>query len=154
MQLWEVLWADAWQKRRQQVSAAAAALPGGRTAGSKDILAEAAEKAMQLVADSRSDGSQLDKQQQQQHQNGHQQEELQALVHSNRLDLFICFVAAVIISHRRPVLDHCHDAEDVLRLFHSMRQVDVWQCLVKAQELQQAMLGQSHGPLPGGPNTH
>lgn len=53
------------------------------------------------------------------------------------LQLFICFVAAVIHSQRRTILDHCYNADDVLRLFHGVRRVDVWQCLDKALQLLQ-----------------
>lgn len=51
------------------------------------------------------------------------------------LDLFICFLAAVIQSQRRTLLDHCYNADDVLRLFHGVRRIDLWQCLDKAHTL-------------------
>jgi hypothetical protein len=138
MQLWEVLWADAWQQRRlaQQSAAVAAAADtdsAGSDAGTASVLdtdnteQQSADAGVQLVAaDSRGQQVKGDTQQQQQAQEGS----------SIRSELFIWFVAAVIIGQRRAVLGHCCDADDVLRLFHGMKHVDVWQCLAKARELQ------------------
>lgn len=51
------------------------------------------------------------------------------------LELFTCFVAAVVQSQRRTLLDHCYNADDVLKLFHGVRRIDLWQCLDKAYSL-------------------
>jgi hypothetical protein len=139
MQLWEVLWADAWRQRRlaQEAAAAAGDLDSvGSDAGTtslsdKDSLEQqAADAGVQLItADSRGQQVKGDSQQQQ------PQQQLQEGSRM-RSELFIWFVAAVIISQRRAVLGHCCDADDVLRLFHGAKRVDVWQCLGKARELQ------------------
>jgi hypothetical protein len=152
MQLWEVLWADAWRQRRlAQESAAAAATAaeldsiGSNTStasmSDKDSLEQqAADAGVQLItAHSRGQHAKDEAQ----HQQQQQQPQEGGSIHN---ELFIWFVAAVIISQRRAVLGHCCDADDVLRLFQGLKRVDVWQCLAKARELQDAdaMQQQAH----------
>jgi hypothetical protein len=91
---------------------------------------QAADAGVQLItADSRGQQVKGDSQQQQPQQQSQEGSRM-------RSELFICFVAAVIISQRRAILGHCCDADDVLRLIHGAKRVDVWQCLGKARELQ------------------
>lgn len=60
------------------------------------------------------------------------------------------------MSQRRAVLDHCYDADDVLRHFHGMKHVDLWGCLATARQLQagqqlsaaRQLQQQSVGPAP------
>jgi hypothetical protein len=102
----------------------------------KDSLEQqAADAGVQLItADSR--GQHVKEEVPQQQQQQHLQE-------GNRIrsELFVWFVAAVVISQRRAVLGHCCDADDVLRLFHGLKRIDVWQCLAEARELQQGEVG-------------
>jgi hypothetical protein len=42
-------------------------------------------------------------------------------------------VAAVVISQKRRLLDECQDSDDVLRLFQSLRSVDVVDLLSRAK---------------------
>lgn len=136
MQLWEVLWAQAWKQHRLKRLTAAEAQqadsPGVVTAldsprsDSSNVTAKSQRAApeagpIELFADSSSSS-----------RCGNRVQQVRGA------GLFTCFVAAVIMSQRRQILDHCYDADDVLRLFHGLKHVDVWQCLQKAQEVQQA----------------
>jgi hypothetical protein len=49
--------------------------------------------------------------------------------------LFTCFVAAVVLSQKRRILEDCRDADDLMRLFHSLRFIDFPACLHKAHQL-------------------
>mmetsp|Transcript_34620 Transcript_34620/g.76939 ORF Transcript_34620/g.76939 Transcript_34620/m.76939 type:complete len:217 (+) Transcript_34620:3-653(+) len=49
-----------------------------------------------------------------------------------KLDLFMYFVAAVVISQRRRILDDCHDSDDVMRHFQSLK-LDVADCMIRAK---------------------
>ncbi len=65
-------------------------------------------------------------------------------------DLFLCFVAAVVMSQRRKVLDDCTETDDVLRLFHSVR-VDFWDTIEKAKQLRAKLakgVSQADAPAP------
>ena len=50
-------------------------------------------------------------------------------------DLFMYFVAAVVVTQRRAVLEACHDCDDVLKLFQQPLKVDVAECVVQARLL-------------------
>jgi hypothetical protein len=133
MQLWEVLWAHAWQQRREhrRLHAGGAAVHGG---ASKD----GAQGTTVLVADSTRTlvGSKHGKQGPASlgaaagadAAAGAEQPDLP------HAQLFVCFVAAVIMAQRRHILS-CHDADDVLRLCHGLKHVDVWACLERARLL-------------------
>lgn len=142
MLLWEVLWAKAWQQRKLgnksvialQDSKQAADKPvdmqnstNSVTAGQVNI-STADGGLVELTADSR-ESSKL-------------QDPVTLVPQSSSMEFFTCFVAAVILSQRRQVLDHCYDADDVLRLFHGLKNVDVWQCLQKAEELRSSLSSQ------------
>eukprot|EP00798_Chlamydomonas_sp_ICE-L_P013603 gene13603-19476_t len=62
---------------------------------------------------------------------------------TNPSDIFSYFVAAVVISQRRRILDHCHDSDDVLTLFHALRKVDVKDCMARARQYRSCL---SAGP--------
>ena len=50
------------------------------------------------------------------------------------MDLFIYFVAAVVVSQRRAVLSaSCHDCDDTLKHFQSLTRVDVVDCMTQAR---------------------
>jgi len=125
LQLWEVLWADAWRQGTNRNVLASA------TPSSKDKVVGAA-----TLADGR-----MTVQAATQQEDAHNHCNVSCTVNHSHgaADLFVCFVAAVVISQRRAVLDHCYDADDVLRLFHNLKRIEVWPCLDKAHELQQAM---------------
>jgi hypothetical protein len=157
LQLWEVLWAHAWKQRHsagrlQQAAAAAAAACSQQAKADKGVPASEEKHAgedgssvaqpaadaspAESPAESKSDcsnpqaGSELDRLSLRQHPH---------------LELFICFVAAVVHLQRRTLLDHCHDADDVLSLFQSVRRIDLWQCLDKAHTLLAALHKQAPG---------
>jgi hypothetical protein len=44
-------------------------------------------------------------------------------------------VAAVVLSQKRRILEDCRDADDLMRLFHSLRFIDFPACLHKAHQL-------------------
>lgn len=54
-------------------------------------------------------------------------------------DLFIYFIAAVVMSQRRRVLDDCHDNDDVLKHFNKAT-VNVWECLRTARQLRKELV--------------
>uniref|UniRef100_A0A383W6G7 Rab-GAP TBC domain-containing protein n=1 Tax=Tetradesmus obliquus TaxID=3088 RepID=A0A383W6G7_TETOB len=163
MQLWEVLWADAWRQRRlaQESAAAAAAAAAATTAAELDSVGsvastasmsdkdsleqQAADAGVQLIT-AHSRGQQAKGEAQHPHQ-----QQLSQEGSTMRSGLFVWFVAAVVISQRRTVLGHCCDADDVLRLFHGLKRVDVWQCLAKARELQDADAMQQQQQQPQQP---
>lgn len=133
--LWEVLWAKAWQHKHGSKETTKAAdqhaqlhspASTNSSASGKTQIVTANSGSFQLSADSRSSSRSASRAQ------FHQQVQTP--------DLFTCFVAAVIINQRRHVLAHCHDADDVLRMFHGLQQVDVWRCLQLAEELQAGMV--------------
>lgn len=157
LQLWEVLWAYSWQQRRCSDKAAAGATNGHHTpaaaspskgsapaAASTDTgqgdsnrdgsAAELTGSPVQLLADGRavSPDGKGDAVKGGSSSTSDSRSSLQQQPH---LELFICFVAAVIQSQRRTLLDHCYNADDVLRLFHGVRRIDLWQCLDKAYSL-------------------
>lgn len=158
LHLWEVLWAHSSQQRRsadaavssthaQAVSPSKGSSPPsspGRDDGSKDGAGTPGSP-MQLMADGRSAGPDAgvdSKGKGGSTSDGSRGNSLQQQPH---LQLFICFVAAVIQSQRRTLLDHCYNADDVLRLFHSVRRIDLWQCLDKAHQLLAGIRGQQEG---------
>jgi hypothetical protein len=104
---------------------------------------------MQLVADGRSAGPDAgaDSKGKGDGSRGSSSSSLQQQPH---LQLFICFVAAVVQSQRRTLLDHCYNADDVLRLFHSVRRIDLWQCLDKAHQLLAGIQQQQQHEAGGG----
>jgi hypothetical protein len=53
-------------------------------------------------------------------------------------DLFVHFAAAVVIGARRRVLDECTDQDDAMRLFHTLKGVDFWECVTRAHVLRAA----------------
>lgn len=59
--------------------------------------------------------------------------------------LFMYFVAAVVVGQRRRVLESCHDRDDVLQLFQSLKGVDVVGAMKQArsyrQQQEQALAG-------------
>lgn len=55
-------------------------------------------------------------------------------------DLFMHFVAAVIIAQRRRILDECHDHDEVLRLF-TKHSIDFWECMDRAVQLRAQLEG-------------
>ncbi|WIA29500.1 hypothetical protein OEZ86_012001 [Tetradesmus obliquus] len=158
MQLWEVLWADAWRQRRLAQESAAAAAAAATTAAELDSVGsvastasmsdkdsleqQAADAGVQLIT-AHSRGQQAKGEAQHPHQ-----QQLSQEGSTIRSGLFVWFVAAVVISQRRTVLGHCCDADDVLRLFHGLKRVDVWQCLAKARELQDVDAMQQQPQLP------
>lgn len=168
LQLWEVLWAHSWLQRRlcnQPATASAAAVgqhapadsPGkdsshdsllavpadslvaGQEEGSKTgAAAGPAGSRMQVVADSR--GASTDGKGDGQPGKGSSVvTDKSSFQQQPHLELFICFVAAIVQAQRRTLLDHCYNADDVLRLFHGVRRVDLWQCLDKARLLLDAL---------------
>lgn len=165
LQLWEVLWAHSWQQRRRSdhepaaagdlghpsspadspvkgdnssSSPAAGSLGAGQEARSKE--GAAAGSRMQVVADGRGPSQGEAK--------GQDKGSAAATDRQQQphLDLFICFVAAVVQAQRRALLDHCYNADDVLRLFHGVRRVDLWQCLDKAHALLDALHSKAQRP--------
>lgn len=175
LQLWEVLWAHSWKQRHcvgPGAPAVSAAVPAAAAAagsldntpsvaasvdkppdkdGSKDGTAVAAAAPMQLSADARA-GSPADGKGDSKAQGGSGSSG--SLLESQpHLELFTCFVAAVITAQRRMLLDHCYNADDVLRLFHGSRHIDFWQCLDKAQQLLDQTLqhhSNNSAPAPAG----
>lgn len=159
LHLWEVLWAYSWQQRRSADAAVSSthaqavspskgssppASPGQEQDGSKDGAGTPGSP-MQLVVDARSAGPDAgvdSKGGKGGTSDGSRGNSLQQQPH---LQLFICFVAAVIQSQRRTLLDHCYNADDVLRLFHSVRRIDLWQCLDKAHQLLAGLQQQQEG---------
>ncbi|GBF97782.1 hypothetical protein Rsub_10207 [Raphidocelis subcapitata] len=54
---------------------------------------------------------------------------------------FVHFVAAVVVGARRRVLDECRDADDAMRLFHTLKGIDLWECVTRATVLRAAGAG-------------
>jgi hypothetical protein len=165
LQLWEVLWAYCWKQRHsfEQLTQAAAAAAKDK-ADEAVISSSEGSPAAANSADSSQHGSKADpaaaplSSSVQPSANGtaaggdskgggqvkgshgsNMDSSLNTVQQQPHLELFICFVAAVVQSQRRTLLDHCYNADDVLRLFHSARKVDLWQCLDKAHQLLKAL---------------
>lgn len=155
LQLWEVLWAYSWQQRHcaeqhaqaappaasdggqhkapispSSASTAAAAVDSGKSECSSHDDGSAEQSSCTVLADGRA--SAAAKQSKGTAGGAANNSSLQQQPH---LDLFVCFVAEVITAQRRTILDHCYNADDVLRLFHGLRHIDLWQCLGKAHTL-------------------
>lgn len=159
LQLWEVLWAYCWKQRHspEQLAQAPAAAEdksddavirpskgspaAANSADSSQDDSKAAPAAVstsstvQPSANGTAAGGDSKGGGQVKGSPGSNDSSLNAVQQQPHLELFICFVAAVVQSQRRTLLDHCYNADDVLRLFHSAKKVDLWQCLDKAHQL-------------------
>jgi hypothetical protein len=160
LQLWEVMWAYCWKQRHSpeqlaQMPEAAEHKAGDMVISPSKGSPAAADSAdsfqddstaaatvtpisstVQRSANGRAVGDSKGDSQVKGSSNGSNMDSsLNTLQQQPHLELFICFVAGVVQSQRRTLLDHCYNADDVLRLFHSARKVDLWQCLDKAHQL-------------------
>lgn len=164
MTLWELLWADARKQllqRRQRLKPAPAYEPlplplyagsfrdqpgvelirasagngydaGGEEEGEEDesdpkaALKLPAKSAAVAVAPGQTPGQ------------DHDPEEESSFLAAAFRQLFVHFVAAVVVSQRRRVLDECTEPDDAMRLFHSLRGFDFWECVSRATVLRAA----------------
>ncbi|KAI8470960.1 MAG: rab-GTPase-TBC domain-containing protein [Monoraphidium minutum] len=147
MTLWELLWADARRQllqRRQRGAGARGVPPGLAPAGSvtasldggdgggggsdgdpKAALkrAQAAKEAARVAAAEGEDAGFL------------------AAAFS---ELFVHFLASVAVGARRRVLDECAGPDDAMRLFHSLKSIDFWECVSRAHVLRAAGASRKH----------
>eukprot|EP00877_Chromochloris_zofingiensis_P001190 jgi/Chrzof1/11071/Cz05g22120.t1 len=114
MRLWEMLWADAWVCQHQQHMSSFPGMTDKQPAVSTSGLTEQHDD----ISSPNTPGS--------------------APTPPESTDLFIYFIAAVVISQRRRVLDECHDPDDVLRLFYTIKGIEFWECTQKAHQLRSA----------------
>jgi hypothetical protein len=57
------------------------------------------------------------------------------------MELLVHFIAAVVVSQRRAVLDvSCHDCDDALKHFHGLSRVDVVDCMAQARRFHSRMM--------------
>jgi len=150
MTLWEVLWADARKQllQRQRKRAPLDAAPPLITAQHADGAA-----ARPLLAAVGDDGGDDDdpKAALKRHggteggaAGGVEDEEVGSFLAATCADMFVHFVAAVVVGARRRVLDECTDQDDAMRLFHALKGVDFWECVTRAQVLRAAGASRKH----------
>jgi hypothetical protein len=129
MTLWELLWADARKQRLARHRRARAGPAPAYIAAAPDASGGAA-----LGGDAGAGGA----------PGGADAGEDADFLSATSAELFVYFVAAVVVGARRRVLDECTDQDDAMRLFHTLRGVDFWECATRAHVLRASGVGRKN----------